>query len=133
MMNILRYALVLLTATGFGFGVEEVISNNIEDEVYLYEENNYDDYAFGYCHNNNELFLEHMLERLTDEEKIIVESKIDELLSKYEITSDQLNSNFDVRYNFMTELMEFLEQSGFDYHHDYNDEYDYGNHMGMRR
>lgn len=132
-MNIIRFALVLLTATGLGFGVEEVISSNIEEEVYLNVEDNYDDFAVGFCHNNDSYFLEHMLEGLTEEEQVIVQTKMDELLNKYDITIDQLNDDFDLRYSFMIEFMELLDETGINYHNYYNDENNFGNRMGMHR
>lgn len=132
-MNILKFVLVLFTATGFGFGVEELIENNIKEETSLNEEDNYDDDTVGFCHRNDEYFLEHMIERLTDEEAIIVQAKIDELLNEFDVTMEQLNSDFDVRYQFMIELMEFLDENGIDYHYNHYEEDDYGNHMGMHR
>lgn len=132
-MNILRYILVLITATGFGFGLEEVISSNVEKDNLVNEDINEDSYRFGFCHSNIDYFLDQMIERLTDEEQIIVQAKIDELLAEYDMTIDQLNSDFNLRYNFMNDLMNFLDESGFDYHYDYTENSDYPNHMGMRR
>lgn len=132
-MNVIKIILVLFTATGLGFGVEEVISSNTEENVYLNEENNYDDRTIGFCHGNDTYFFEHMLEGLTDEEQLVIQTKIDELLIKYNISINQLNDDINIRYDFMIEFMEYLDESGIDYHNHYYDENEYGNHMGMHR
>jgi hypothetical protein len=133
MMNVFKIVLVLFTATGLGFGVDEVLNSNAEENVYLNAENNYDDYAIGLCHGNDAYFFDHMLEGLTDEEQLVVQTKIDELLIKYDISISHLNDDINLRYDFMIEFMEYLDESGIDYHNYYYDEDDYGNHMGMHR
>jgi hypothetical protein len=137
-MNIFKFALVLLAATGLGFSAEEIISSDIDVGVYLNEENDYYDFAIGFCHSNDDYFLEHMLKDLTEEEQEIVQSKIDELLIKYDVSISDLNSDFEIRYYFMIDLMEFLYDSEIEYHyhdnhHNDNEEDDYGNHMGIHR
>ena len=140
-MYILKIGLVLLTGAGFGFGVDKLSNTdmftNDNDGYYghMTEEYGYDGHMGGYgCHDDGELF-EHMLEDLTDEELILVQGKIDELLVTYSITLEELNDDYDVRYDFMNDLMDFLEENEIDFHnfggyHDYDEEDSW--HGGMR-
>jgi hypothetical protein len=137
-MNIFKLIMVALTATGLGFGVDEVIKSDIEEKAFINEQSSYEDFTPGYCHRNDEYFLEHMLDQLTVEEQVAVQSKIDELLIKYDISFDDLNYDFDEIHNFMLELMDFFNENGINYqyhgnHNDNNEEFEYGHHMGMHR
>ena len=85
------------------------------------------------CQRDGEL-LEHMLENLTEEELVLVQGKIDALLVEESISLEDLNYDFDVRYNFMTDLMDFLEENEIEFHtrrgYHYDDEDNW--HGGMR-
>ena len=77
-----------------------------------------------------------MLEDLTDEELILVQGKIDELLVTYSITLEELNDDYDVRYDFMNDLMNFLEENEIDFHnyggyHNHDEEDGWHGGMGM--
>lgn len=131
-MNIIKIGLVLLTGAGFGFGVDKLADTEVlanDNDVYYGHMGEYG------CHEDGELF-EHMLEDLTDEELLLVQGKIDELLVTYSITLEELNDDFDVRYDFMNDLMEFLEINEINYYnhrgyHDYDDEDGWRGGMGM--
>jgi len=90
------------------------------------------------CHDDRD-FLEHMLEDLTDEELLLVQGKIDELLVEYLITIEELNDDYNVRYDFMNDLMDFLDENEIDYYNhggirdydDHDDEYGWHGGMGM--
>ena len=121
-MYILKIGLVLLTGAGFGLGVDKLANNEIftkdSDGYYghMTEEDGYYGHMGGFgCHDDGELF-EHMLEDLTDEELLLVQGKIDELLVTYSITLEELNDDYDVRYDFMNDLMDFLEENEIDFH-----------------
>jgi hypothetical protein len=119
-MNIFKIGLVLFTGAGFGFGVEkladtEMFPNDNDGYGHMEEEGYYGHMSDGGCHGDGD-FLEHMLEDLTDEELILVQAKIDELLVTYSITLEELNDDYDVRYDFMNDLMDFLEENDIDYH-----------------
>ena len=111
-MNILKIGLVLMTGLGFGFGVEKLAGADVlpnDSETY------YGHMEEGYCHSDGD-FLDHMLEDLTDEELILVQAKIDELLLTYSITLEELNDDFEVRDDFMNDLMVFLDDNNIEYH-----------------
>lgn len=130
-MNIFKIGLALLTGLGFGFGVDkvadtEMFPNPNDNEGYYWhmEES---------CHGDGD-FLEHMLDDLSDEELVLVQGKIDELLVEYAVTLEELNDDYDVRYDFMNDLMDFLDENGIDYHnHDsyHNHDEEDGWHGGM--
>lgn len=138
-MNIFKIGLILLTGAGFGFGFDKLADSEIiptnQDRPYghMYE---YEDYSYGgFCHGNED-FLEHMLEDLSETEKVIVQTKIDELLLEYSITLEELNDDYNVRFDFMNDLMDFLEENDIDYHnhggyHNHDDEDEWHHGMGM--
>ncbi|XMB71463.1 hypothetical protein RJI07_04925 [Mycoplasmatota bacterium WC30] len=131
-MNVLRIGLVLLTGVGFSFGVDRLVDSealpNDRESHYTY---NYE----GNCHGDND-FLEHMLDDLSNEELLLVQEKIDSLLVKYSITLEELYDDYGVRYDFMSELMDFLDENYIDYHNheefdDHFDENEWHGGMGM--
>ena len=124
MMNILKVGLMILLGVGFGFGVDKVVNAEVSpiDEVSQNTEaspNDEVDYyghmGGGYCFDDGD-FIEHMLADLTDEELVLVQGKIDELLIEYAITLDELNDDYQVRYDFMDDLMNFLDENNIVYH-----------------
>ncbi len=125
-MNILKIGLVLLTGAGFGFGVDKLSDTDITESngdnyyEHMYDEHEDENYFFGHmyggCLDNDGDFLEHMLASLTDEELLIVEEKIDQLLLEYSIVLEELNDDYDVRYDFMIDIMEFLDENEIYYH-----------------
>ena len=124
-MNIIKIGLVLLTGAGFGLGLEQLSNTNITSNNNDYGNHMYEDedrYNNGFCHNND-VFLDHMLDNLNDEEKVLVQEKIDELLVEYDIDLEDLNDNYDLRHDFMYDLMEFLEENEI-YYHRHNRFYD---------
>lgn len=128
---ILKLGLTLLLGAGFGLGLNQVRENEIfHTDTEFYEETK----ETEYCHNEGELFT-HMLDDLSEEERLIVEEKIDELLIKYDVSLEELYNNRDIHNDFMDELMTFFDEEGIDHH--YNNHYDdydrhnYGGHMGM--
>jgi hypothetical protein len=145
----LRIGLVLLAGAGLGFGADRIgdtqMFSNDGDGYYEYmDEDSYYGHMGGdsyyghmrgeYRHNDGD-FLEHMLEDLTVEEQGLVQEKVDQLLIDYAITLEELYDNYDVRYEFMNDLMEFLDLNGIDYHNHggfdhYNDD-ENGWHGGM--
>lgn len=132
-MNILKIGMVLLFGTGLGFGVDKLIESDIEAiDTEEYREDYYGHMNGGYCHQDGEFF-EHMLEDLNDEDFDLVSQKIDEMLLDYNITYEDLFDDYEIRHDFMTELMEFLDANNIDYHnHNYYDEYpNHHNGMGM--
>jgi len=137
MMNIFKIGMVLLTGAGFGFGVDKLADTemfeNDNNEYYEHMNEGYYGHMGGGCHGDGE-FLEHMLEDLSDEDLILVQAKIDELLVKYEISIEELDDDYEIRYDFMNDLMNFLDDNDIDYHNhgsnDYHDDED-GWHGGM--
>jgi hypothetical protein len=131
-MNVFKIGLALLTMAGFSFGVDKLVkANTLPDD----REEHYEHMDEGFCHGNGD-FLEHMLTNLTEEETVLVENKIDDLLLEYNTTLEELEDDLDVRYDFMLDLMNFLDENGIDYHnHDteehYHDDDDHHNGMGM--
>jgi hypothetical protein len=138
-MNIFKIGLVLLTGAGFGFGVDKLADTEIfpnDNDGYGHMEDGY----YGHmgeegCHGDGDI-LEHMLDDLSDEELVLVQGKIDELLVEYAITLEELNDDYDVRYDFMNDLMDFLEENEIDYHnhggyHDHDEEDGWHDGMGM--
>mgnify|MGYP000188309769 FL=1 len=111
-MNILKIGLILLTGAGFGFGVDKLAgieaSPNTTDTYYGHMDE-------SYCHGDGD-FLEHMLEDLSAEDLVLVQAKIDGLLIQYDVTLDELYDNYEVRYDFMNDLMIFLEDNQIDFH-----------------
>ena len=120
-MNILKIGLILFTSAGIGFGAER-ISNTVSGDNYnsLYHQNYLHMGYEEHC-GNDEDFLSHMLEDLSEEDLIIVNAKIDELLLTYDTTLEELFNNAEVRYDFMADLMDFLETNEIDYHNHYED------------
>jgi hypothetical protein len=139
-MNIIKIGLVLLTGAGFGFGVDKLADTEMFPKDYdgygHMEDDGYYGHMGGGCHGDGD-FLEHMLDELSDEELLLVQGKIDELLIEYSITLEELNDDYEVRYDFMNDLMDFLEENEIDYHnhggnHDHDDHDDEGGwHGGM--
>jgi len=129
-MNILKLGLLLITGAGFGFGIDKLADTEIlpnDDQQY------YGHMVGESCHGDDELF-EHLLENLSEEEIVLVQGKIDELLLKYDVTLDSLDDDFDTRFDFMDDLMVFLDENEIDYHnHGYYNDYDenWGHGMGM--
>lgn len=118
-MNVFRIGFILLTLTGVGIGVDK-INDPLEDTTVIQaEEQTYSYMSPGYCHNNDNdgYFLEHMLDSLSEEEYILVQSKVDELLIKYDISIDDLFNDYQTRYDFMLELMEFIDGNDIKYHY----------------
>jgi hypothetical protein len=130
-MNIIKIGLVLLTGLGFGFGVDKVA----DTEIFPNDNDGYYWHMEEGCHGDGD-FLEHMLDDLSDEELVLVQGKIDELLVEYAVTLEELNDDYDVRYDFMNDLMDFLDENGIDYHnhdgyHDHDEEDGWHGGMGM--
>ncbi|MEC9485841.1 MAG: hypothetical protein UMR38_08270 [Candidatus Izemoplasma sp.] len=134
-MNLVKIMLVLFTGAGFGFGIDQINHTETdpinEETRSIYEEE-------SYCHRfSDESFLDHMLEGLTEEEQTLVNAKIDELLVSYDTTLEALYDDFELRHDFMFDLMTYLEDNNIDYHygesyHDrYNDD-DWHHHRRMR-
>ena len=132
---IIKIGLVLLTGAGLGFGVDKLATTEMfpNDGDGYYEHMDGDSY-YGhmggeYWHNDDDDFLEHMLEDLTVEDQVLVQVKIDQLLIDYDITLEELNNEYEVRYDFMIDLMEFLDLNEIDYHNHMDGDSYYG-HMG---
>lgn len=130
-MNIIKIGLVLLTGAGFGFGADKLT----DTEMFPNDSNGYYGHMEEGCYGDED-FLEHMLENLSDEELLLVQGKIDELLAEYSVTLEELGYDYDVRYNFMNDLMDFLDENEIDYHshggnHYHDDEYYWHSGMGM--
>ncbi len=115
-MNLFKVILVLVTGAGFGFGIDQIshteIIPNDEEMPYTYEDG-------GFCHRfNNDEFLDHMLEGLSEEEQTMVNTKVEELLVTYDTTLEEVNSNYELRQDFMLDLMTFLNDNDIVYHYD---------------
>lgn len=129
-MNLVKLGLILLIGVGFGVGlsnrdVTALFYNGSEDYHTTHHnwENKSGDYYghmggysmmdddYGRYFNEKE-FIEHMLKDLSKEERLLVDSKIDELLTKYQMTLE----DDDYLYDFMDELMDFLEENEINYH-----------------
>jgi len=129
-MNILKLGLLLITGAGFGFGIDKLADTEIlpnDDQQY------YGHIASETCHGDDEFF-ERLLENLNEDEIVLVQGKIDELLLKYDVTLEDLHDDFEIRFDFMSDLMTFLDENEIDYHnHGYYNEYDenWGRGMGM--
>ncbi len=131
-MYIIKIGLVLLTGAGFGLGIDKLADTDILQND---GDNYYEHMDEGFCHDNGD-FLTHMLADLTAEEQVLVQEKIDQLLVEYTITLEELNDDYDVRYDFMTDLIEFLELNEIDYHNNegfdhHDDDDDWHGGMGM--
>lgn len=122
-MNLVKLGLILLVGIGFGLGLSNLdataLFNNDNDAYHTTRHNwknesgdYYGHMGRGYGHYFNEdEFIDNMLEDLSEEERLVVESKIDELLLKYQITLE----DDEVMFDFMNELMEFIEESEIDF------------------
>lgn len=123
-MNIIKIGLLLVTGLGFGFGVDSFTNlDQIENE----QDNLYTDVYPRYCHNE-EYYIEHLLQNLTEEEQILVQNKIDQLLLEYNLSIEEMLNDIDIRHEFMYELMEFMYDNDIEYHYHNNNEW----HHGMR-
>ncbi|MFK5883448.1 MAG: hypothetical protein QM489_03800 [Candidatus Izemoplasma sp.] len=162
-MNIIKIGLVLLTGAGFGIGFDkladtEILANDVgnypesadienvdeanTNEEYVGFEHMNEVFEEGwhmnaeYCHEEG-LFLEYMLENLSAEDKFLVEEMINQLLVEYGVTLQELNDDYNIRYDFMIDLMEFINENQIDYHesfefHNDTDQDYWRNGMGMR-
>ena len=128
-MTLFKIGLVLLTGAGFGLGIDKLSNTDIMPDN---QEDYYGHMEYTGCHQDDD-FLLHMLDNLSEEDAIIVNAKIDELLVTYDTTLDDLENNFDLRYNFMNDLMTFLFENDIEYHYRYHDDIDEDNgwHGGM--
>lgn len=134
-MNIFKIGLILLTGVGYGFGVDKLADTEIfpiDNEGYghMGEYGNYGYIDGQDCHGDSD-FIEHMLDDLSAETVLLVQAKIDELLVEYSITFEELNDDYDVRYNFMNDLMDFFDENGINYHNFHHDEDGWYGGMGM--
>jgi hypothetical protein len=130
-MNLIKIGLVLITGAGFGFGVDKLA----DTEVFTTSEENFYEHMEEGCHSDVD-FIEHMLDDLSEEDLALVQAKIDELLVDYDITLEELYDDYEVRYDFMNDLMDFLEENEIEYHyhggyHDHHDDEDDDWHGGM--
>ncbi len=116
-MNILKFGLVLLTGAGFGFGVDKIADTDFTPmDRYGYEdhEGRFGHMGEGYCDEDSE-FLEHLLSRLSDEDVILVNAKIEELYITYDTNAEALQTDYELRYDFMNDLMDFMEDSNIEF------------------
>jgi hypothetical protein len=121
-MKILKIGIVLLAAFGFGFGASQIIKGN---EVVEAEEYDYNQY-FEYCMGNNYRF-QYMLETLSEEDRVLVSNKLDELYEKYETNEFDFINDYEIRHLIMTELFDYIEDNNITI---YNDEWNgYHHHM----
>lgn len=134
-MNIIKIGLVLLTGAGFGVGFDKIADSEIlpinQDTPYghMFVDDEYGETVF--CHGDEDI-IEHMLYNLSEEDQLLVQAKIDDLLIEYSISIEDLNNDYDLRFDFMNDVMEFLEENDIDYHHRYyNDDEDWHHGMGM--
>lgn len=125
-MNIFKMGLVLLTGLGFGFGVDQIAETK-EDEVI-----SEDYYIYNMpCHGNGYVF-EHMLDTLTEEDRILVEAKLEELLLEYETTLELLEDDYQLRFIIMNELLDYMSENNIDFNHYNTDDDDGFRHHHMR-
>lgn len=135
-MNILKAVLVLVSGLGLGFGVDQITETKVEPDLTAENEFYNGHMSSGYCHGE-EFSFDHMLVDLSEEDQLLVQTKIDDLLLEMNISLEDLENDYEVRYEFMSELMLFLDESGISYHNhgnygDYNHMGDYGyGGMGM--
>jgi len=122
-MNVLKFGILIITSLGFGIGFDQF--QDKEEDVAVYENEN----GYGYCHEEEPFT--YMLENLAGEDRVLVETKIDELLVAYDVTIDELFESYDVRHQFMDDLMEFMNENDIDFHH--QSRYDDETHPHMRR
>ena len=109
-MSMIKIGFVILTGALFGFGVDRINdSEAFRDSSYGYYMHD------GYCAEEGE-FLGHMLENLTTEERILVENKVEELLATYNTTLEDLYQDSELRHDFMSDLMDFLDDNNIDIH-----------------
>ncbi len=115
-MNIFKFGLVLLTGAGFGFGVDKIVDPDFAPiDGYEEYEGRFGHMGEGYCDEDGE-FLEHFLDELSDEDALIVNAKIEELYLTYDTNYLALQADYELRYEFMTELMDFMEDSGIEFY-----------------
>ena len=112
-MNIIKLGIAFLTMFGVSYGVDHISTNRQEPIIQN---------TANHC-ESNELF-GHMLQDLSVEDRLLVEAKINELLITYETSEEELLNNFDLRHEFMEELMVFFQDNDFNFE-------DQHTHMGM--
>lgn len=130
-MSILKIGFILLAFTGLGFGVDRLSSQEIDptsEDVYRASNR-------LFCHNN-QYYFEHMIDNLTEEEKILVEQEMERLLGEYNITYDLLHDDIEVYHSIMIDLMDFFIENDISYsnHHwnyRYEEDENYNGGMGM--
>lgn len=127
-MNIFKIGLMLITGAGLGLGFDMVTEEPVENDQTVNEEY----YSFMPCHQN-EFMLEYMFEDLSDEDRLLVEEKVESLLFKYETTEENLYQDLDLYHDFMFELMEFLYENDIEFQHYQYDETDGFRHHRMGR
>ena len=123
-MNIFKIGLVFLSGIGLLFGANQITEriNHTEEVPYASEG------EYGYCHH--ELYDDElpMLDNLSEEDRLLVEAKLDELLELEEITEEDF---YNDRYQFheiMEKLMDFIYDNNIEFEETY-----YHGHMGRRR
>ncbi|MCF7927222.1 MAG: hypothetical protein K9L74_06600 [Candidatus Izimaplasma sp.] len=123
-MTIFKVFLIAISGLGFGFGVDKVVDTDLFDN---HVNSSYSHEETVYCHQEGD-FLTHIQEGLTDEEKLLVENKIDELLIFHSITREDLDNDYDLRHTFLLDLMTFLEENDINYPHDFHMDEENHNH-----
>lgn len=118
-MTFLKIGLTLLFGASFTFGVDQAIKQEDfpgwmhNEEVYEEDYNQ----EVGFCHGYNQDFFFHMLEDLSPEDQAIVTAKLDELLEEKGISLEAFEENPHDYPELMYDLMDYLEEEGFDFFH----------------
>ncbi|QVK19066.1 hypothetical protein KHQ81_05010 [Mycoplasmatota bacterium] len=128
-MNLYKLGLILLLSVGFGFGLSYLDAKALFNNGYnAYHTNhhNWNNESGDYSSHMSNLsmmdrdfdqFIEHMLDNLSIEERLLVEAKIDELLTEYQITLEEISKNDEVMFNFLDNMMGFFQKEEIDHHY----------------
>jgi len=128
-VTFLKIGLTFLFGASLTFGVDQAIK---QEDVprWMHSEETYEeeyDQEIGFCHGYDQDFFFHMFEDLSLEEQAMVNAKLGALLEESGISLEAFEENPHDYPEIMYNLMDYLEEEGFDFSH-YEDDF---HHRGM--
>lgn len=102
-MNVFKLIIVAISGLGIGFTTTQVINNDTSTDT----ENDIPLNGTYGCHFYDD-FIDREWSMYSEEDQLLINGFVDQYLTEQEITWDELFDDFDLRYEFMDALHDFL-------------------------
>ncbi|MCF7925354.1 MAG: hypothetical protein K9L26_02370 [Candidatus Izimaplasma sp.] len=119
-MNILKITFIAIVGMLVGYTATQFISQA--------DTASHDDTENTYCHQDGYDF-DHFLERFSEADQVIILAERDRLLTVYEVTLEDLETDYDMRHQLMEDLWDFIDDQAIEF----EDTYAYPRHGHMWR